>query len=173
MKEIFAAFGRYNRKTNGIIYGYIEKMSFAQMSSCIKAYYKNIMENTFHVMRSDVKWLGRLSQFRKSGITNEALAIFQKEDKVDEGLVFQNLGKYLDTRAKADEEIIALMDSIPEGDFLKIIEIPFGQGQLKLETWKLLLQWFNHHTHHRGQVSIQLDLLGIDHDFSGMIDKIG
>jgi uncharacterized damage-inducible protein DinB len=39
--------------------------------------------------------------------------------------------------------------------------------------WQLLMQWFNHHTHHRGQVSVQLDALGIENDYSGLLDKIG
>jgi uncharacterized damage-inducible protein DinB len=38
--------------------------------------------------------------------------------------------------------------------------------------WKILLQWFNHQTHHRGQISVLLDMLGVDNDYSSMLGRI-
>jgi uncharacterized damage-inducible protein DinB len=172
MKEIFISFSRYNERTNGIIFSYIEKMTFEQISYCIKAYYKNIIENTFHVMNSDIKWLNRLTKFRKTSVSRDELAFFEKDGKVDEYLVFENLRKYIDLRSKIDDEIIDIIDSIEEKEFKENIEIPFGTKTINLELWKILMQWFNHHTHHRGQISIQLDILGIEHDYSLVLDKI-
>jgi uncharacterized damage-inducible protein DinB len=51
-------------------------------------------------------------------------------------------------------------------------QIAFGSQNIELELWKLLLQWLNHQTHHRGQLSIQLEIIGIENDFSKIIDKI-
>jgi uncharacterized damage-inducible protein DinB len=45
-------------------------------------------------------------------------------------------------------------------------------GKIARPLWQLLMQWFNHQTHHRGQASVQLDELGVENDFSGLQDRI-
>jgi uncharacterized damage-inducible protein DinB len=40
------------------------------------------------------------------------------------------------------------------------------------EMWKVLMQMFNHATHHRGQISGLLDMLGIDNDYSAIFPRI-
>jgi uncharacterized damage-inducible protein DinB len=172
MKEIFVALSRYNRKANEIVYSYIDKMTKEQLCSSIKAYYGSIVVNTFHILSSDTKWLSRLSRFREPAVKKASLDAFMKDGKAEGDVVFSKIGEYSGLRSRIDLEIIDLIKAISEEELAKEIEIPFGQGTVRLVLWKLLLQWFNHHTHHRGQVSIQLDLLGIEHDFSSILDKI-
>ncbi len=40
------------------------------------------------------------------------------------------------------------------------------------EVWKILLQWFNHQTHHRGQISVLLDMIGENNDYSSLLARI-
>jgi len=35
-----------------------------------------------------------------------------------------------------------------------------------------ILHLFNHQTHHRGMISLYLDMLGIDNDFSGLLPLV-
>jgi uncharacterized damage-inducible protein DinB len=172
MKEIFVAFSKYNQSTNDIIFSFLLEMTFDQMSHSIDAYYANIIQTTFHVMNSDIKWLNRISKYIEFNIGREIFDKFLIENKIDEAKVYENLQDYKKIRNEIDKEIIELVQSIPEEDFQKEIEIPFGGKTIRLVLWKLLLQWFNHHTHHRGQVSVQLDILGIENDYSLLLDKI-
>lgn len=173
MKEVFTAMSRYNQKTNEIIFAYFEKMSFEQMISSVKAYYPTIVSNTYHVLSSDIKWLTRLSKFRETAVTKETLDIFSRDEKVHGESFFLKIREYKELRTRIDREIVALVEAVPEEEFMNEIEMPFGPKTIRMVLWKLLLQWFNHHTHHRGQVSLQLDMLGIENDYSLVLDKIG
>jgi uncharacterized damage-inducible protein DinB len=173
VKELFVAFGRYNRKANSIIYSSLEGMSVEQLGHPIKAFYPTIVDTAFHVVRSDLKWLSRLSSFRESAIPKEAAAAYMRGGELEAGLVIGSLGAFAELRRRIDAEIIELIAAIPQEAFAREFEIEFGPGRIRRPLWELLSQWFNHQTHHRGQVSIQLDELGIENDFSGLLDKIG
>jgi uncharacterized damage-inducible protein DinB len=43
---------------------------------------------------------------------------------------------------------------------------PVSEKGLKL--WHI----FNHQTHHRGMISLYLDMMGIDNDFSGLLPLV-
>jgi uncharacterized damage-inducible protein DinB len=172
MKDVFLAFSKYNQKTNLIIYDYIKSLSPNQLLNEVNAYYKTIIDTVFHVMLSDTKWLHRLSNYYVSSIETEQLSSYIIDGKVNKGKWIDNKDEFIELRKKIDIDIIKIIESIPEDDFTKDIEIPWASGTITKQLWKLLFQWFNHHTHHRGQVSIQLDVLGINNDFSLVLDKI-
>lgn len=37
--------------------------------------------------------------------------------------------------------------------------------------WLVFLHLFNHQTHNRGQIALILDQIGVDNDYSGILDK--
>jgi uncharacterized damage-inducible protein DinB len=173
MKELFVAYSRYNEKANAILFSSIEGMGAEQLVYPIKAFYPTIVDTVFHVMKSDVKWLYRLSSFRDSGIPKDIAASYMRGDGLDAKLVVEGLEAFAQLRHRADAEIIALIAAIPGEAFARDFEMEFGPSRIRRPLWQLLMQWFNHQTHHRGQASIQLDALGIENDFSLTLDKIG
>jgi uncharacterized damage-inducible protein DinB len=173
MKELFVAYSRYNQRVNAIVFSSIEGMSAEQLTFPLKAFYPTIVDTVFHVMKSDLKWLHRLSGFLKSEIPEDAATAYMRADKVDAKLVLEGLKPFAALRRRIDAAIVALIAAIPEEAFAQDFEIEFGPKRIRCPLWQLLMQWFNHQTHHHGQVSIQLDALGIDNDFSAVLDKIG
>jgi uncharacterized damage-inducible protein DinB len=173
MKEIFVAYSRYNRKANAAVFDAIAEMGAEELRHPIKAYYPTIVQTLGHAMRSDIKWLGRLSAFRASPVPKDAASPFSTDDAIDPEKAIAGLGGFVGLRSRVDEAIVAAISAIPEGAFAEDFEIEWGNGTMKRVLWQLLMQWFNHQTHHRGQASIQLDELGVANDFSGVLDKIG
>jgi uncharacterized damage-inducible protein DinB len=173
MKEIFVAYSRYNQKANAAVFDAVSKMSAEQLRHPIKAYYPSIVETLSHTLSSDIKWLHRLSTFRASPVPRDAAAPFMSGGAIDPGKVAADLAGFASLRSSVDEAVVAVLAAIPEAAFAEDIEIEWGKGKIARPLWQLLMQWFNHQTHHRGQASIQLDELGIDNDFSGLLDKIG
>ncbi len=173
MKELFVAYSRYNRQANAAAFSILEGLSADQLAFPIKAFYPTVTDTVFHVLKSDVKWLYRLSSFLPSGVPKDVLDRYMKEGAVDHGLVAAGLRDFVELRKRVDEAVIAVIAAIPEDAFLKNLEIEFGPKTIERPLWQLLMQWFNHQTHHRGQVSVQLDALGLDNDYSGVLDKIG
>jgi uncharacterized damage-inducible protein DinB len=172
MKELFIAYSRYNQKTNRIILDKVISMSPDQMKHEITAFYKTIADTIYHVLFSDRKWLTRLSKYYKSSIILGELDIFKNNEKMNLNKMISNIGELVDTRTRMDQDIIKIIEAIPEEDLQHEIEIPWGAGTIIKPLWKLLFQWFNHQTHHRGQVSVQLEIVGIDNDYSLVLDKI-
>ena len=172
MKELFLAFSKYNKKTNDIIFSYLQNMSYEQIGIEINTYYNNIAENVFHVINSDIKWLKRLAGYRKTGLNHDMLDKYKKENELDKKRLFENMDEFCGLRSTVNDEIIELIKMIPENQFMNDIELEFGNNKIVITLWKLLLQWFNHHTHHRGQISVLLDINGIDNDYSLVLDKI-
>lgn len=173
MKELFIALSQYNQKTNLIIYSHIEKMNKSELGKVSKAYFPSVAHNVIHLLTSDIKWLGRLSQFHQSKINLSHLEAFlNDEGDVDCEKTHKNMKLLLNLRYDVDLIIGEIINSIPSEEYKKFIVMPFGKKTIEKELWKLLLQWFNHQTHHRGQLSVQLDLLGINNDYSLVLDKI-
>ena len=172
MKDIFVAFAKYNQRTNSVILQKLREMNEDQIRNHIQAYYSTIADTIFHVMSSDRKWLQRLSKYYESSSIKGDLGKFKDNEKMNLNKVVSNISELSNIREMMDLDIVRMIEQIPDEDLLKEVEIPWGNGTIKRELWKLLLQWFNHQTHHRGQISVQLDIVGIENDYSMVLDKI-
>jgi uncharacterized damage-inducible protein DinB len=68
---------------------------------------------------------------------------------------------------------LAFVSELGPDAFSTMVTYKNYQGQSETrELWKLLLHWFNHGVHHRGAISGQLDMLGVENDYSGLLQKI-
>jgi uncharacterized damage-inducible protein DinB len=64
-------------------------------------------------------------------------------------------------------------DEIAESDLEKIISFANTKGEIvNKNVGGSILHIFNHQTHHRGMISIYLDMMGIDNDFSGLLQLV-
>jgi uncharacterized damage-inducible protein DinB len=76
-------------------------------------------------------------------------------------------------RKQVDEVILQFIDEIAEGALNSVITYKNFKGDdVEKELWKILLQWFNHQTHHRGQISVLLDMIEVNNDYSSMLTRI-
>jgi uncharacterized damage-inducible protein DinB len=173
MKEIFLAFASYNAKANAAVLGHIAAMGRDAVGRDYGTFYPTITDCLLHVMGSDAKWLTRLTAFRDSRSFAERVESLKADLKADPGFAFAERANIAALRTELDAEIMALIAAIPESAIAGEFDIPFGQGRMKRPLWQLLLQWFNHQTHHRGHVSAMMDIAGEKHDFSLVLDKIG
>ena len=74
---------------------------------------------------------------------------------------------------KADETISQLIGEIDENQLNSAVKYKNFKGdEVEGLLWKILLQWFNHQTHHRGQISVLLDMIDVKNDYSSMMNRI-
>jgi uncharacterized damage-inducible protein DinB len=93
---------------------------------------------------------------------------FNKKYTYQETL-FENIAEYLTKREKLDSLFIDFIHEITESDLNKKMKWTSGKGivfEKKIEVY--LLHIFNHETHHRGMISLYLEMLGKANDFSGL-----
>jgi uncharacterized damage-inducible protein DinB len=173
MKTLFQAFAKYNRGVNQSIIELLEPLKKEQIMMETKAYYPSIFETLLHNLIADLNWLRR---YRDALKENNALNNGKPLTLEEKGMraEFQaDYTKFFQYRRQVDELMIQFVNELDESKMDLVIKYKNYKGEeITKELWKTLLHLFNHQTHHRGQVSVLLDLIGIDHDFSSVVSRI-
>jgi uncharacterized damage-inducible protein DinB len=169
MKEIFVFMAKYNKITNQTIMDILQGMAAEDIVKDTGSFFKSILGTLEHVLQSDVGYLGRIA----GNIPNVADLLANlpevSHSHESEELQWATLDEFRPVREAVDGILADVMDRLPEDLFPS--EITFtdwrGEEQTKF-AWYMLLNMFNHETHHRGNVSALLDQMGVENDYSGM-----
>jgi uncharacterized damage-inducible protein DinB len=173
MKDILKAFGRYNQGVNGTLLGLLETLGREKLMMETKAYYPSVFETLLHIFIADLNWLRRYKDvftestaLRKSGLLLLEEKGLRKELESD----YSKLFRY---RREADELINQFLSELDESKLDTMIRYKNYRGvEIEKESWKTLFHWLNHQTHHRGQISVLLDMMGVENDYSSMMAQI-
>ena len=168
MKEVMRYYARCNREINANMAKIIGEKIENPMSLALKGYFFPTLGKLLeHIYIADMVWIKAFGAIESCGLD------FEKElgptpDYKDS--LFSDFGAYREKRAAFDEFIARYADLIDEGFFgKKVVRVNRKGERTEKDAWKAVLHFFNHQTHHRGQVSCILDELGIENDYSNMI----
>ena len=172
MKNVFQAFARYNGSVNQSIIELLKPLTREQITMKTKAYYPSILETMIHNLFADLNWLKRYG-----GVFRESKALSHRIASTDQKALRQEFEsdhtRFFQYRREADEVIVRFIDELEGSKLSSVIKYKNYKGEdQEQDLWKTLLHWFNHQTHHRGQVSVLLDLVGVDHDYSSLLTRI-
>jgi uncharacterized damage-inducible protein DinB len=142
----------------------IKNISDEEWNKPFPSYWKSIHELCSHIFIGDYGWLNRFRTFTDSKkLSNECFEINYNWSEI----IFESINEYLKRRDALDEKITVFIDEITDEDLVKIMPWTHWNGNIvekKLSVY--LLHMFNHATHHRAQVSLYLDMLGKENDYS-------
>ncbi len=173
MKNIFQGFAQYNSSVNQSLLELVQPLKKEQIMMETKAYYPSIFETFLHILITDVAWLKRykgLFESIKALVSTNLLILEEKGLREEFKSDYTKLFQY---RKQVDDLIIQFVKELDEHQLNSAIRYKNYKGEeVEKELWKTLLHWFNHQTHHRGQISVLLDLVGVAHDFSSMVSRI-
>jgi uncharacterized damage-inducible protein DinB len=173
MKTIFQAFAKYNQSVNLSILELVEPLTKENIMAKTKAFFPSIFETMNHNLLSDLFWLKRFGEgFKDSKILSSSdlpsldFKVLRKELEDDYKKLFQY-------RKQADELIFQFIEERDETNLKSVFKYKTFKGEeMENILWKILLQWFNHQTHHRGQISVLLDMIDVKNDYSSMMNRI-
>lgn len=146
---------RYNRWQNGNLFGASETLSPAERTSDRGAFFGSIQGTLSHVLWGDLMWMSRFTDRPKPEVGIRESAEF-----------VENWNDLVRQRQAVDEEILTWADTL-DPDWLKgDLEWFSGaaQRQMRHPRSKLVVHFFNHQTHHRGQVHAMLTAAGAKPD---------
>jgi uncharacterized damage-inducible protein DinB len=173
MKIIFQSFAKYNKVVNQEILKLVEPMPKEKIFQKSKAYYPAIFDSMSHIFNTDIAWLRR---YKTALPENKALAessLLKLDKDAVKKEIEEDYAKLFKYRKELDETTLRFIEELDEDKLNSIIKFTNNRGeQVEKELWKLLLQWFNHQTHHRGQISVQLDMVDVFNDYSSLLNKI-
>ena len=173
MKSLFQALAKYNGSVNQSVLELLEPLKKEQIMMKTKAYYPSLFETLLHILTGDIHWLKRYKDAFKENKALSNTRLVSLEEKSLRKEFESDYTKLFQYRKETDDVIIRFVNELDESHFHSMIKYKNYKGEnIEKEAWKTLLHWFNHQTHHRGQLSVLLDMVGVDHDFSSMATRI-
>ncbi len=161
---------QYNQVANQKMNGNIRALSNAQWNQEFAGYFKTIKHLCGHIYISDYSWMKRFDKFREFQ--------FIKVPFFDRTLTytsqpFDDSADYLAKREELDKKMILFTKELAESELEKTISFTNMKGETVTKiVGGSILHLFNHQTHHRGMISLYLDMLGIDNDFSSLLPLV-
>ena len=151
MKPHFAMMAGYNAWCNARIYDVAAQLSDADYRADRGAFFKSVHGTLNHLLVTDRIWLKR---FSGQGEAPNRLDV----------ILFEDLPGLRAARAKEDERIVGYIDGLSEADLAGRIRYKTITNPAEIEQplAPALVHFFNHQTHHRGQVHCLLTGFGLD-----------
>jgi uncharacterized damage-inducible protein DinB len=154
----FKTMCRYNRWMNEKIYEVCATMPDEVRKRDCGAFFHSIHGTLNHLLLADRMWLGRFTQNPVSypSLDHELYSDFEELRR---------------ERAKTDAAIESWIASLNEADLDEpLIFTPMSIGrEMSFPLGHVALHFFNHQTHHRGQITTLMNQLGYD---SGVTDLL-
>lgn len=148
----------YNRWMNGKLYDCCARLSDEERKRDAGAFFKSIHGTLNHLLLGDRVWLGRFTgkPFAVKALNQELYSDFE-ELRAE--------------RAKTDDAIDAWLFSLTDADFAAdlVYTSVVSPKPRRYPLWFAVTHFFNHQTHHRGQLTTLLMQRGIDPGVTDLI----
>jgi uncharacterized damage-inducible protein DinB len=137
----YRTFARYNAWANGRLFTAAARLSVEQYRADRGAFFKSIHGTLNHLLATDRIWMQRF--------TGEGSA----PNRLDE-ILFETFDELRTAREAEDQRIINFVDGLDEARIGRTIKYRrvSSPEQFEQQMALALAHWFNHQTHHRGQV---------------------
>jgi len=136
----FATLARYNRLANETLYAACTTLDDAALCLDRPAFFGSILGTLNHILIGDRIWMAR---FR--GLTVESTGL--------DAILYDHFPALVDARAREDAGIEAYFSAVTRSDLSRRIAYVNNRGIRFEDPVPLLFaHFFNHQTHHRGQV---------------------
>jgi len=159
--ELFRLYAAYNSVMNNRILNCCETLDESVLLEDLGAYFGSILGTLNHLINADELWLSRFT-----GAPHDVMALNQ--------IRFDSLEKVRDRRTELDKTIYAFVASLDPVKIQRTLSYKsFVTPQKREEVLgKALLHFFNHQTHHRGQITTLLFQKGRDPGLTDLISLV-
>lgn len=126
------------------------------------AYFGSILGTLNHVLVGDLLWLHRFKHHSAAYTALDALTSFPVPTSLDQQL-YNNLADFKVVRQQLDTLILSWANQITQDDLQRALQYRRVNGEVNKKSFSgLIMHFFNHQTHHRGQATTLFSQSGID-----------
>ncbi len=162
LKNHFELLAAYNQWMNSKVYEAAGQLSATDLAKDRGAFFGSILGTLNHILVGDILWLKRFATHPSFLNSLREVADLQNPTSLDQ-ILFDDLGRLSDQRIWLDRQIINWIAELSEGDLDVLLSYHDIKGIPARKRYSsLVLHFFNHQTHHRGQVSTLLSQAGVD-----------
>jgi uncharacterized damage-inducible protein DinB len=162
LKDHFELLSIYNQWMNSKIYESASLLPATDLTKDRGAFFGSILGTLNHILVGDTIWLKRFATHPSCVSSLHEVADLPNPTSLRQ-IVFDDIGSLSEHRAWLDRQIINWIAELTEGDLDFVLSyhntkrIPANKRYSSL-----VLHFFTHQTHHRGQVSALLSQAGAD-----------
>jgi len=174
LTENYQYLARYNAWFNQRLYDACEQLPDEERRRELGAFFGSIHRTLNHILWGDLLWLQR---FAAQGVPFPALdagLLSLPAGVVHETVLHEDWTPLRARRERLDDAIMRWVTEMPVAFPLQAMRYANTRGtQREHPAWKALTHFFNHQTHHRGQISTLLMQSGIDPGVTDMVAMPG
>ncbi|MDX8411791.1 MAG: DinB family protein [Mariprofundaceae bacterium] len=162
MTQYLHRMARYNQWMNRRLCAVARELPDRELTRDRGAFFGSILATLNHIMVADLFWLRRFSSNKACRETLAPLADFPKPTGLRD-LLFEDIDALAVPRERLDALILTFSEAWTDDLLAEHIRYRNMAGEKHARPLGALLQhFFNHQTHHRGQVSTLLFQAGVD-----------
>lgn len=172
LTSILRLLAGYNQSINTRFYECASKLSAEELTRDCGIFFQSVIGTFNHIMVGDLIWLQRFATHPASFESLRYVRGLQTPPALD-ALIYPEFGELRKARVKLDSVICEFVDELGED----ILSSSFSYNDTEGKSYKrnmgyLLLHFFNHQTHHRGQISALLGQAGLDVGVTDLVAEI-
>lgn len=172
LKAHFEMLAGYNQWMNSKVYEAAGRLDEEELSRDRGAFFGSILGTLNHILVADTIWLKRFAAHSACRESLREVVELPNPTRLNQ-LLFKDFTALSEHRGWMDDQIIHWIDNLSEAD----LDVAFSYHNIKgVPAYKqfssLVLHFFNHQTHHRGQVSTLLSQAGEDIGVTDLLARI-
>ncbi|MFC5742330.1 DinB family protein [Dyella tabacisoli] len=153
---------KYNAWMNSKLYDAAMTLPDEALSADKKAFFGSILGTLNHLVVADRIWLRRFAAHTENYAALQPIRELPALTSL-EPLPFADIRSLAEHRQLLDQAITAWAQSVHDGELDAVLAYSNTKGiASKRNFFGLILHFFNHQTHHRGQVTTLLSQAGVD-----------
>jgi len=152
----------YNEWMNARVYEAAARLSPQELAADRGAFFKSVLGTLNHLVVADTRWLKRFATHPAHYATLDPVRQLATPAALDQ-ILFDDIGALTDHRRMLDGVIERWAADVKEADLAHLLEYKNMKGvpgHRRFES--LVMHFFNHQTHHRGQATTLLFQAGHD-----------
>lgn len=168
----FRLFAHYNQDMNRKFYAAGERLTRTELEADRGAFFGSILGTLNHILVGDLIWLHRFARHPGRHYALNFVRDTGSPYRLDQTL-YGDFADLREHRSLVDDHIIAWCAQLRAQDLehpLEYVDMS-GVGHVK-PTGLLICHFFNHQTHHRGQVSTLLSQYSVDVGVTDILELI-
>ncbi|SBS30221.1 DinB family protein [Marinomonas spartinae] len=162
VKSHFVLMADYNQWMNHNLYKGAGKLTETELSQSRGAFFDSIIGTLNHLLVADTIWLKRFAGHPDSFVALDYVRRLDSPKTLNERL-YSRIDVLHEARSTLDACIVAFVNELTDQALSSTLQYQNTKGDVFAKNFGLLLlHFFNHQTHHRGQASTLLYQAGID-----------
>ena len=159
VKAHFELLATYNQWMNNKVYEAALRLDNTELTKDRGAFFGSILGTLNHIYVGDIIWLKRFASHPTSPSLSDVIEL-PTPRHLDQ-ILFEDIGELAKQRAWLDNQIIHWVEQLSDQDLDSLLSYHNTKGiPANKHFGSLILHFFNHQTHHRGQVTTLLSQAG-------------